>query len=212
VKTIVVPSTKGGTLQDPSMKTIFETMGFTNVVELKELQSLSFANGTIIGLPFLGEHADLDIQSKLGYVVKIGSRSIMLLADSCNIEPMLYAHLRSQLGNMDAIFIGMECDGAPLTWLYGPLLSRKIDRKDNLSRRLAGSNYEQAMNIVEQFCPKEVYVYAMGQEPWLNYVMNIKYTEQSRPIIESNKLIAQCRSLGMAAERLFGEKEILLNC
>jgi L-ascorbate metabolism protein UlaG (beta-lactamase superfamily) len=212
VKTIVVPFARGGTLQDPSMKAIFENIGFTNVVELKELQSLSFANGTIIGLPFLGEHADLDIQSKLGYMVKIGGRSILLLADSCNIEPMLYEHLRNELGNADAIFIGMECDGAPLTWLYGPLLSRKVDRKANLSRRLAGSDYEQAMNIVEQFCPKEVYVYAMGQEPWLNHVMNIKYTEQSRPIIESNRLIAECRSRGLAAERLFGEKEILLNC
>jgi L-ascorbate metabolism protein UlaG (beta-lactamase superfamily) len=211
VKTIVVPFAKGGTLQDPSMKAIFDNMGFTNVVELKELQSFTFENGMIIGLPFLGEHADLDIQSKLGYMVKIGGRSIMLLADSCNIEPTLYKHLRNELGTVDALFIGMECDGAPLTWLYGPLLTGKIDRKSDLSRRLAGSDYQQAMDIVKHFCPKEIYVYAMGQEPWLNYVMNIKYTEQSRPIIESNKLIAQCRSRGLTAERLFGEKEILLN-
>jgi hypothetical protein len=51
----------------------------------------------------------------------------------------------------------------------------------------------------------------MGQEPWLNYVMSLKYTEQSNPIIQSNKLIETCRSHGMVAERLFGEREILLS-
>lgn len=78
------------------------------------------------------------------------------------------------------------------------------------SRRLAGSNYDRALAMVEQFRCKEVYVYAMGQEPWLNYVMSIKYTEQSNPIVASNRLIATCRERGLVAERLFGEKEILL--
>ena len=51
----------------------------------------------------------------------------------------------------------------------------------------------------------------MGQEPWLNYVMSIKYTEKSNPIVHSNYLIDTCRSRGVIAERLFGEKEILLS-
>jgi hypothetical protein len=55
-----------------------------------------------------------------------------------------------------------------------------------------------------------VYVYAMGQEPWLNYIMSIKYTDQSRPIIESNRLLKVCHERGIISERLFGEKEILL--
>jgi len=49
----------------------------------------------------------------------------------------------------------------------------------------------------------------MGMEPWLNYVMSLKYTEQSRPIVESNRLIRECINSGIYAERLFGEKEIL---
>jgi hypothetical protein len=40
--------------------------------------------------------------------------------------------------------------------------------------------------------------------------MSIKYTEQSRPIIESTKLINACHERGIIAERLYGEKEILL--
>lgn len=66
------------------------------------------------------------------------------------------------------------------------------------------------MNIVETFHVKDVYVYAMGQEPWLNYVMSIKYTEQSKPIVESNRLLDACRARGIVAERLFGEKEVAL--
>ena len=79
------------------------------------------------------------------------------------------------------------------------------------SRRLAGSNYERGIDIVNRFHCKEAYVYAMGQEPWLNYVMSIKYTEKSNPIIASDKLVADCRARGIASERLFGEKEILLS-
>jgi hypothetical protein len=78
------------------------------------------------------------------------------------------------------------------------------------SRRLNGSNYMQAIDIVNRFGCKEVYVYAMGQEPWLTFMMSLKYTEESPPIVESNKLIQECRSRGIIAERLFGEKEILL--
>jgi hypothetical protein len=66
------------------------------------------------------------------------------------------------------------------------------------------------MHIVNTFGCRDVYVYAMGQEPWLNYMMSLKYTEQSRPIVESNKLIKACQEQGTVAERLFGDKEILL--
>jgi hypothetical protein len=104
----------------------------------------------------------------------------------------------------------MECNGAPLSWLYGPLLTQRVERSMDESRRLAGSNYEQARLIVDLFHCREVYVYAMGQEPWLNYIMSIKYTAESRPIVESDRLIQSCQERGIIAERLFGEKEILL--
>src|SRR5206468_4075594 len=100
--------------------------------------------------------------------------------------------------------------GAPLPWLYGPLLAFKMDREVGESRRLSGSNYAQAIGIVDELRCREVYVYAIGQEPWLNYVMTVKYRSQSRPIVESNRLIKECRSRGIPAERLFGEKEILV--
>jgi L-ascorbate metabolism protein UlaG (beta-lactamase superfamily) len=211
VKTFVIPQNRGGSLQDPSLKLLLNQAGFRNVVELRELESLPIACGTITGLPFLGEHADLDIQSKLGYCVQIGKNALLVLADSCNVEQSLYEHLHKEIGDARVLFLGMECDGAPLSWLYGPLLTQRIDRSKDASRRLAGCNYRQAIAIVDQFRPKDAYVYAMGQEPWLNYIMSIKYTEQSRPIVESNQLLQECRKRGICAERLFGEKEILLD-
>jgi len=210
VGTIVVPRCSGGHLQDPSLKLLLENCGFKNVVETSEMQEIRNGNVHITGLPFFGEHADLDIQSKMAWLVKIGPNSLLFAADSCNIEPRLYEHIHREVGDVDAIFLGMECDGAPLSWLYGPLLTQKVERAMDESRRLAGSNYEQGMSLLNHFRCREAYVYAMGQEPWLNYVMSIKYNEDSRPIVESNRLIEACRERGMIAERLFGEKEILI--
>jgi L-ascorbate metabolism protein UlaG (beta-lactamase superfamily) len=210
VKNVIVPTSSGGFLQDPSLKLILRNIGYKNVIELDQMESLEFENGSITALPFLGEHSDLNVQCKAAHLVRVGKRSLLFAADSCNLEPRLYEHLHEEIGNVNAIFLGMECDGAPLSWLYGPLLTRKIERAIDESRRLAGSNFDQAIDVVRRFNCKETYVYAMGQEPWLNYIMSLKYTEQSRPIVESNRLIQECFSQGLSAERLFGEKEILI--
>jgi len=210
VKCIVVPRNSGGSLQDPSLELVLKNVGFKNVIVLNQMEEIRTSNGTITGLPFLGEHSDLNINTKLAYLVRAGAHSLLFAADSCNVEPKLYEHLHREIGDVDAIFLGMECDGAPLSWMYGPLLTQRLERAMDESRRLAGSNFEQARSIVDQFRCKETYVYAMGQEPWLNYVMSIKYTDQSRPITESNRLLDYCKSLGLIGERLYGEKEILL--
>jgi len=210
VKNVIVPTSSGGFLQDPSLKLILKQIGYKNVIELDPMGSCELENGSITALPFLGEHSDLSVLCKAAHLVRIGNRSLLFAADSCNIEPRLYEHLYKEVGNVDAIFLGMECDGAPLSWLYGPLFTKKIERAMDESRRLAGSNFDQAIDIVRRFKCKSVYVYAMGQEPWLGYVMSLKYTEQSRPIIESNRLIQECSRHGICAERLFGEKEILI--
>jgi|SRR5579864_1187053 len=210
IKCLVVPRTSSGSLQDPSLELLLRNAGFKNVIGLEEMGEIITGNGSITGLPFLGEHSDLNIKTKLAYLVKAGKHSLLFAADSCNIEPRLYQHLHREVGDVDAVFLGMECDGAPLSWLYGPLLTQRLERGMDESRRLSGSNFEQARSIVDEFRCKEAYVYAMGQEPWLNYIMSIKYTETSRPIVESNALIEYCRQRGIAAERLFGEKEILL--
>ena len=210
VRNVIVPKNNGGALADPSLKLILQHIGFKQVREIDELESISLAGGTITGLPFLGEHADLNIRSKLAYVVDLGGVSILCAADSNNLEPKLYEHIHDLIGDIDILFLGMECDGGPLSWLYGPLLTRTLARQLDQSRRLNGSDYEKAMMLVNLLRPKQVYVYAMGQEPWLTYLTSIQYTEESRPIIDSNKLVEECRNRGLTSERLYGCKEILL--
>lgn len=210
VGSIVVPRGASGRLQDPSLKLMFQNCGFGNIIELGELDSIQNGNLRFTALPFFGEHADLDIQSKMVWHVSIDGHTLLFAADSCNIEPYAYENIHNVVGDVDALFLGMECEGAPLSWLYGPLLTQKIERQMDESRRLSGSDCEQGMKIVTCFNCREAYVYAMGQEPWLNYISSIKYTAESKPIVESNKLVKECQERGIVAERLFGEKEILL--
>lgn len=209
IKTIVVPRSSKGNLQDPDLKLMFNNIGFENVVELGDLESINFSKCIITGVPFLGEHADLDIRSKLCYHVELHNKfKVLLVADSCNMEPQIYKKVRNIINDVDVLFLGMECDGAPLSWLYGPLMPEKLSRDRDLTRRLAGSNCEQGISLINCFEPKAVFVYAMGLEPWLEFISSIKYTDQSRPIIESNKLIQNCLDKGIVSERLFGEKTI----
>jgi hypothetical protein len=82
-------------------------------------------------------------------------------------------------------------------------------RENDQSRRLSGCDFERGMHLVNIFHPKEAYVYAMGQEPWLEFISSIRYTEESKPIVQSDKLVAECKRRNILAERLFGEKELL---
>jgi len=210
IRNIVVPRNGGGALQDPSLRLLLQQCGFRNVIEISEMEEIPFPRGSITAVPFLGEHGDLNVQTKSAYLLRVDHHSLLFAADSCNIAPKMYEHIQRELGDVEVFFVGMECDGAPVSWIYGPLLTQRLERPKDHSRRLAGSNFERANAIVNQFHCKEVYVYAMGQEPWLNYISSIKYTEKSNPIIQSDRLIQTCTERGITAERLFGEKEIFL--
>ncbi|RBL90510.1 MBL fold metallo-hydrolase [Chitinophaga flava] len=209
IKNIIVPRTTSGALQDPNIKLAFNKIGFKNVIEMDEMEELTFGGCTITGLPFTGEHCDLNVKAKTCYHVAAGRFTFLFVADSRVLEAKLYEHIQRVTGDVDVIFLGMECDGAPLTWLYGPLLTEELSRDKDQSRRLAGCNAEKGLHLVDIFHPKEVYVYAMGMEPWLEFISTIRYTEESRPIVQSNLLVAECINRGITAERLFGEKEIL---
>ena len=210
IKHVLVPKNNGGGLADPSLKLMLQTVGFRQVQEIDEMESVEVADGEIVGLPFLGEHADLNIRSKLAFRVALRNQPIICAADSNNIEPRLYEHTREVIGETEIMFLGMECEGGPMSWLYGPLMTRPVSRKVDQARRLNGSNYQRGIELISRFSPRQAYVYAMGQEPWLTYLTSIEYTEQSVPIVDSGKLVADCRARGIASERLYGHREINL--
>jgi hypothetical protein len=108
-------------------------------------------NVSITGLPFFGEHADLDIQTKLAWLVKIGPHAFLFAADSCNIEPRLYEHIHREVGDVGCIvsWYGMRWRASKLA--LRPLLTQRVERAMDESSRVAGSNYEQSKSIVDLF-------------------------------------------------------------
>jgi L-ascorbate metabolism protein UlaG (beta-lactamase superfamily) len=211
IKNLIVPKNNSGFLADPSLKLVLQQIGFNQVREVDEMETIEIDDGYIMAVPFLGEHCDLNVRTKNAYLMKLNGKSLYFAADSNNLETALYDHIHAASGDLDVLFVGMECDGAPMSWLYGPLMTKPLLRKMDQERRLDGSDHAKALEIVDRLHPSEVYVYAMGQEPWLTFLTSIKYKPQSRPIVESDKLVAECRSRGLMAERLFGHKELLLD-
>jgi L-ascorbate metabolism protein UlaG (beta-lactamase superfamily) len=209
IRNIIVPATCSGKLEDPDLKLMFENIGFGRVISIENMETVTVSEAVITGLPFIGEHSDLNILTKSCYFVEIAGFKLMFLADSRILEPKLYQYIFNEIGKVDVMFLGMECDGAPLSWLYGPLMPGKLMRDQDNSRRLSGSDCAKGLALVDIFKPKEVYIYAMGQEPWVEFISSIKYTEESNPIVQSDKLINICRERGILAERLYGEKELL---
>jgi len=173
---VIVPRSNSGSLADPSLKLALQNIGFRNVREVDEMESITLPDGAITSLPFFGEHADLNIRTKTSYLVMIKGKSVLCVADSNNLLAGIYDHVHEITGDLDVAFLGMECDGAPMSWLYGPLLTQPLSRKMDQSRRFDGSDFDKAVDIIRAFNPKQVYVYAMGQEPWLTYLTSIRYT------------------------------------
>ena len=207
--TIVVPRNNGGTLVDPSLKIMLKELRF-NVVEVDELEQIDFAGGSCTSLPFVGEHGDLNIRSKTAWIIELNGKKIFAGADTSNLDPAIYEHIHQLFGDLDILAIGMECVGAPYTWIYGALCSSVVPQKIKNSRRLNGSDAEQAYQLVQIFNPKKVYLYALGMEPWYKYFMGIEYDENSTQIVESNKFIDMCKGINVDAECLYGKMDTQL--
>jgi len=203
--TVLVPKNNGGTLADPSLKLLLKQLNF-NVVEMDDMECLSVAGGNIRSIPFLGEHGDLFVRSKCAWYLELGQKKLFFGADSSNLDQHMYRHIHQEIGDIDILAIGMECIGAPYTWLYGALHTKRVSKQIKESRRLNGSNYQQASNIVKVLSPKQVYIYALGQEPWYRYFMGIDYSDDSEQIVQSRKMMDFCRDYGCNAEALFGKK------
>ncbi|MEU4243562.1 MBL fold metallo-hydrolase [Actinoplanes sp. NPDC026619] len=203
---VVVPRSSRGNLCDPSIGLYLKALGFT-VVEVDDFDEVPIPGGKVIATPFLGEHSDLDIRAKSTYVVRMAGASVFIGADSSGIDPVLYRYIRSHLGNVDMAFLGMECDGAPLTWLYQGLLTRPVTKKMSDSRKLSGSNAAQAGAIMEELGADEAYIYAMGEESWQGHVMATTYNEDTYQIQQINEFLAWCQARGIHSEHLFNKRE-----
>ena len=209
-KNIVVPKNNGGTIADPSLRLMLQQLKF-HVIEADDLDEIKIPDGRIVSLPFLGEHGDLNIRSKAAWYIEVYGKKCFFGADSANPDRNLYEHLGKIFTDLDVLAIGMECVGAPYTWAYGALHTKKVSKAIKNSRRLDGSDCEQALPVVKAFNAKQVYIYAIGLETCFKYFNGLEHDDDSRQVSESKKFIEACRNIDVPAEMLFCKKTIALN-
>lgn len=208
---LVVPRGSGLFYGDASLKLMAQRLGFRNVREIDDLESVPFEGGEIIGAPFLGEHSDLP-HAKSGYVVRFGHQRMLFAADSNCLDRRMYQHLRRWVGPIGTVFLGMEFIGAPLSWVYGPLLPVQPERSHNLSRRSNASDAKGALALLETVGAERLYIYAIGREPWLKYFMALTPEDNDPYVVESDKVLAECRARGFKdVQRPYGKLELYLD-
>ncbi|EGW20006.1 MBL fold metallo-hydrolase [Methylobacter tundripaludum] len=207
---LVVPKSSGIFYGDISMKLLARELGFTDVIEVDPLDTIAFPGGAIIAAPFLGEHNDLPF-AKSGYLISAGEQRLLFAADSNCLDRRMYENLCAEYGPIQTVFLGMECIGAPLSWVYGPLLPKLPERKHCQTRRSKGSDADAALSLLDAVQSERVYIYAIGREPWLQYFMALEPEDDDAYIREIGKVLAACQSKGFAdARRLYGKDDIHL--
>ncbi|MDR7276963.1 MBL fold metallo-hydrolase [Catenuloplanes atrovinosus] len=206
VGTFIVPRSSRGNLPDPSLALYLRSYGLP-AIEVNDFDEVEFPGGKIVATPFFGEHADLDIRAKSTYFVRLGGKSIFVGADSSGVDPVLYRYVRAHLGRVDIAFIGMECDGAPLSWQYQPYLTKALPKKMAETRKMSGSDAAQAAEIVTELGAEEAYIYAMGEESWLGHVMATSYNEDSYQLQQIAKFETWCANKGVKFAHLLDQHE-----
>lgn len=210
IECLIVPRSSGIFYGDTSLKLLAQKIGFKHIQEVDAFESISVPSGEIIAVPFLGEHNDLP-HAKTAYVVRVGQEQILFTADSCCLDKRLYEHIRKVFGQIRAVFLGMEYIGAPLSWVYGPLLPLPPEHTHSQSRRSHASDAVAALNILHAVGAERVYIYAMGREPWLQYSLALLPAEDDLYMKESTKVLETCRARGFVdAQRPFGRFELYL--
>lgn len=212
--TLVVPRSYGMFYADTSLKLASEQCGFSNVVEVDALDSLPFPDGKdgeVVAVPFFGEHADL-AHAKSGYVVRAGRERFLFGSDSNCLDRGIYENVRAALGPIQTVFLGMECVGAPLSWLYGAMMPIRLQASLDQTRRTQACDAARGHELVRALGAERVYNYAMGSEPWLEYAMGLgDDKEVSAQVKESDRFLAELREQGFeVAERPFGKFETRL--
>jgi L-ascorbate metabolism protein UlaG (beta-lactamase superfamily) len=206
---LVVPRSHGLHYGDISLKLLSRKLGFRNVVEVDTLDTLPLPGGRIVAVPFLGEHSDLP-HSKTAFVVEIGKQRMLFAADSDCLDPRQYEHLTRILGPVQTVFLGLECVGAPMSWSCGAFFPVKPTMQQDQTRRQHGSDSERGMRMLRALGAKRLYVYAMGLEPWYEWLLGLAYTDDAQQIKEMKKILVDARNAGLADARLLTAKTTIV--
>ena len=137
--------------------------------------------------------------------MRLGGKSTLIGADTRALSPELYRMMTELFGPTDDVFLGLECEGAPLTWMYGPLFPGPVARKLSLARRLNGADAAEALEIVATLGARRIFVYALGEEPWLQHVMATNYSPESYQLVQAELLAQRCAELEVECRHLLGK-------
>jgi L-ascorbate metabolism protein UlaG (beta-lactamase superfamily) len=211
VERVLIPPSNRGEIADPSLKKMLQSLGYTHIDVIEPLDCYGLRDGAITSLPFSGEHCDLDIQSKHCALIELRGFRICIFVDSDAIDIDAYRRIKPRLTNPDLMFIGMECFGAPLSWLYGPLIHKVISKRTDGSRRLSAANCERAWRLTEELRPRKALIYAMGQEPWMRHLMGLTYKEDSVQLRQVSEFTERCKEGGLSVEHLYLHRELELS-
>jgi hypothetical protein len=207
---LVVPRAFGLHYGDVSLKLLARRTGFRNVVELDTLERLPIPDGEIVGVPFLGEHADLP-HAKTAYVVRAGEQRMLFAADSDCLDVRQYEHVRRALGPIQHVFLGLECVGAPMSWSCGAFFPVKPSTEQDQSRRQHGCDAARGMRLVHALQAQCLYVYAMGLEPWYEWLLGLAYTDEAEQIRQMRKIIEAAQDDGLHARLLRAPMQLVLD-
>ena len=210
IGTLIVPNNANAFYADFSLRLLAERLGFKQVREVECFDEVPFEGGRIVAVPFLGEHNDLP-SAKSAYLIQAGSKSVLFAADSNCLDEAVYEPLHELAGPVSILFAGMECVGAPLSWVYGPMLPIKPDHRHSQDRRSNGCNAEHALKLATAVRCERAFVYAVGREPWIKHILALSPSENDAYMKEINSFSESLkRDRGVEARLLFGKSEIFV--
>ena len=209
VKTVVVGRNLDGFPQDPSMELALRKLGFDDVLEVRDAQEIKLPGGAITAIPFMGEHNDLAIHSKQSFMVRFGSRSVLCIADSCNLDPRLYEHVFRLAGKPDTLFVGMETEarrrrGSTARCFRALPRHRSITPGARLPvrrGRRAGGRFRVQRGVC--LCDGSG---AVAEPPARQHLR--RKLAQPHPV---HQFVAHCRAKGIASEILYAKRDRALS-
>ncbi len=202
---VLVARSSAGHLADPSMDAALRAVGFDNVRTLDELETLPLGPRTrVTGLPFLGEHGDLAIRSKIDFLLEMEGLRLCVTSDAGVPELEVARRLTPLIQPLDAWFTSVEPGGAPLSWGGGAVFMVAPTPIMNRQRRQGGARIDELTALLEVWNPRRLYNYALAAEPWLSHVAAVPEPELQRKLADSDRLVAFARARGIEASRLSG--------
>jgi L-ascorbate metabolism protein UlaG (beta-lactamase superfamily) len=213
VARIAVPRSRGQLIGDVSLRRVLLELGYRDVVELDSGDRVDVGDddGEVVALPFLGEHGDVLHGSKAIYWVRFGTTTLLAAADSACLDERTYRRARDLVGSIGHVFMNTEVDGAPISWPFDALFPAKRDRKVEATRKCRGSNVAEALRMLAAIDASHLYIYAMGLEPWVQRITGPASAPDSPRMKACEELIARASERDIAARRLAGPAELIVD-